>query len=103
MADRVRVLVVDDNLEMARALGEGLDDHGYQGIAVSSGAEAITRLESGGIGAVVTDLRMPNVDGMEVLRTTQQLAQELRRIVPEGTTEGSLFVPKDYLTLPVLQ
>ena len=28
---------------------------------------------------------------------------ELKRIAPEGTTEGSLFVPKDYLTLPVLQ
>jgi putative protease len=35
--------------------------------------------------------------------TTQQLSQALRQIVQQGTTEGSLFVPKDYLTLPVLQ
>jgi putative protease len=35
--------------------------------------------------------------------TSQQLAQELRRTAPQGTTEGSLFIPKDYLTLPVLQ
>ena len=33
----------------------------------------------------------------------QQLAQKLRAISPQGTTEGSLFVPKDYLALPVLQ
>jgi putative protease len=33
----------------------------------------------------------------------QQLARELKRIAPEGTTEGSLFVPEDYLTLPILQ
>jgi putative protease len=31
------------------------------------------------------------------------LGTELKRCAPEGTTEGSLFVPKDYLTLPVLQ
>jgi putative protease len=35
--------------------------------------------------------------------TSQQLAAELSRIAPQGTTEGSLFVPANYLTLPVLQ
>jgi putative protease len=35
--------------------------------------------------------------------TAQQLARELKRIAPGGTTEGSLFVPEDYLTLPILQ
>jgi putative protease len=36
-------------------------------------------------------------------KTAQELARELGRIAPEGTTQGSLFVPADYLTLPVLQ
>ncbi len=36
-------------------------------------------------------------------KSAQQLAGELRRIAPQSTTEGSLYVPKDYLTLPVLQ
>lgn len=35
--------------------------------------------------------------------TSRELAAELRRIAPQGTTEGSLFVPADYLKLPVLQ
>ncbi len=35
--------------------------------------------------------------------TFAELGAELRRIAPQGTTEGSLFVPKDYLVLPVLQ
>jgi putative protease len=35
--------------------------------------------------------------------TTQELGAQLRRLAPQGTTEGSLFVPADYLTLPVLQ
>lgn len=33
----------------------------------------------------------------------EDLARELRGIAPQGTTEGSLFVPKDYLTFPILQ
>jgi putative protease len=36
-------------------------------------------------------------------KSARDLAQELQRIAPEGTTEGSLFVPEGYLTLPVLQ
>lgn len=35
--------------------------------------------------------------------TSATLASKLKRIAPQGTTEGSLFVPKDYLTLPILQ
>jgi putative protease len=36
-------------------------------------------------------------------KTRPQLTQELKRIAPQGSTEGSLFVPSNYLTLPVLQ
>ncbi len=36
-------------------------------------------------------------------RTSRDLAQTLQRVTPGGVTEGSLFVPADYLTLPVLQ
>jgi putative protease len=32
-----------------------------------------------------------------------ELDQRLQKVAPQGTTEGSLFVPEDYLTLPVMQ
>jgi putative protease len=35
--------------------------------------------------------------------TSQQLAAELKKVAPQGTTEGSLFIPADYLKLPILQ
>lgn len=35
--------------------------------------------------------------------TAQQLAVELKKVAPQGTTEGSLFIPADYLKLPILQ
>ena len=40
---------------------------------------------------------------LEGRTTAAQLNSELRRVAPSGVTEGSLFVPKDYLTLPILQ
>jgi putative protease len=50
--------------------------------------------------ARVTQLWKQALDG-EITAAT--LARELKRIAPQGVTEGSLFVPRDYLTLPVLQ
>jgi two-component system response regulator HydG len=72
-AVRFCVLVVDDNPEMARTLADGLGDHGYDAVAVSSGSEAIARLEAGGVDAVVTDLRMPKIDGLAVLDASRRL------------------------------
>ncbi len=40
---------------------------------------------------------------LEGRMSAEELDAALTRIAPQGTTEGSLFVPKDYLTLPVLE
>ncbi len=42
-------------------------------------------------------------DALQGKKSYAQLSQDLRRLSPQGTTEGSLFVPADHLTLPVLQ
>jgi two-component system response regulator HydG len=70
---RPRILVVDDNLEMARTLAEGLADREYDAVAVESGREAIDRLGVERFDAVVTDLRMPKVDGLELLAASRKL------------------------------
>jgi two-component system response regulator HydG len=70
---RSRVLVVDDNLEMARTICEGLADRGYDAQAVGSGRDAEARLGAERFDAVVTDLRMPSIDGLEVLSASRRL------------------------------
>jgi two-component system, NtrC family, response regulator HydG len=76
-----RILVVDDNLEMARTLADGLCDHGFDAEAVGSGTSAADRLRSGGVDALVTDLRMPKVDGLDLLSLSRRLAPERPVIV----------------------
>jgi two-component system response regulator HydG len=70
---RRRILVVDDNLEMARTIADGLSDRGYETVAVGSGAEAVDQLNREPYDAVVTDLRMPDIDGLELLSTSRKL------------------------------
>ena len=72
-SDSPRILVVDDKPDMAEMVADDLCDRGYQGVAVSSGAEALHLLQTQRFDALVTDLRMPDVDGFALLRASQSL------------------------------
>ena len=78
---RRRILVVDDRLEMAETLSDGLRDHGYDAEPVSSPFTAVKMLETQTFDAVVTDLRMPGMDGLQLLAHARRLAPERPVIV----------------------
>ncbi|MGE0711177.1 MAG: sigma-54-dependent transcriptional regulator [Planctomycetota bacterium] len=63
-----RILVVDDELPMRVGLEQVLKRAGYEVVLAETGEEGIARLDQGGLDVVITDLRMPGKDGMEVLR-----------------------------------
>ena len=76
-----RVLVVDDERAMAEMLADGLADRGYRATALSSGEEAVVRLRDEAYDALVTDLRMPGVDGLALLAEARRVAPDLPVIV----------------------
>jgi two-component system response regulator HydG len=76
-----RVLIVDDERAMAEMLADGLADRGYQATALSSGEEAALRLRDESYDALVTDLRMPGVDGLALLAEARRLSPDLPVIV----------------------
>jgi two-component system response regulator HydG len=78
---RARVLVVDDHVEMAEVLAEGLSEQGYDAVACASSAEAAQRLETEPFDALITDLRMPKVDGLGLLALSRRTAPERPVIV----------------------
>jgi two-component system response regulator HydG len=67
------VLVVDDRREMAEMLADGLEDQGFSAVACASSPEAARLLEQEGFDALVTDLRMPGMDGLELLAASRLL------------------------------
>ncbi|HEX8794733.1 MAG TPA: response regulator, partial [Polyangiaceae bacterium] len=59
--------------DMASLVADALVDQGYVALAAFSGSEALDVLRSERVDAVITDLTMPKVDGMDVLRASQRL------------------------------
>jgi two-component system response regulator HydG len=78
---RSRVFVVDDDRALAEALSEGLVDRGFDAIPIASSREAARRLVSEDVDALVTDLRMPGVDGLGLLEISTRSAPERPVIV----------------------
>jgi two-component system response regulator HydG len=100
------ILVVDDHIEMAEMLAEALGEAGWRAEALDSGARALERLEAGGVEALVTDLRMDGVGGLELLAASRRL--DPRRPVIVMTAYGAIDTAVDsirqgayhYLTKP---
>lgn len=63
------ILVVDDEENFARRLAMAFEEAGYEALACFDGASAMTELEKGRADLVVLDVRMPGMDGLQVLRT----------------------------------
>jgi two-component system response regulator HydG len=78
---QARVLVVDDKLDLAETIAERLGDHGFSASPCGSSLEATQRLGSEPFDALVTDLRMPEVDGMGLLARSRKTAPERPVIV----------------------
>ena len=72
--NRPRVLIVDDQLSMAETLADGLAEPGYEAVALSSSREAAKRLADDSFDALLTDLRMPGLDGLELLEISRRAA-----------------------------
>jgi DNA-binding NtrC family response regulator len=86
--ETARVLVVDDRAEMAEMIADDLCARGYDGRAVTSGREALRVLQTERIDVLVTDLRMPEIDGLSLLRSS--VALDPSRPVIMMTAYGAL-------------
>jgi len=66
-----RILLVEDEPNMARTLAKILERKGYDVATAVNGQEALEELATTGFQVVITDLNMPVMDGMQLLRRLQ--------------------------------
>jgi len=106
---RKRILVVDDELSIRKVLQAMLSREGHEVDLASNGAEAISALGERSFELVVTDLKMPGVDGLELLGFCAQHLPGLPVIVitAHGTVDTAVEALKlgayDYITKPFEQ
>lgn len=103
-----KILVVDDNPDVLKLIANILESNDYEVKTVSNGASAIKELESNDYDLVLTDLMMPDVDGMQVLENAILKTPKTMCIIltGHGTIKSSVEAIKkgafDYITKPVL-
>ena len=68
MTDRRHILVVDDEPQITRVLRTALTAHGYDVRVAHDGESALELMKDWHPDLVVTDLAMPNIDGVELCR-----------------------------------
>jgi two-component system response regulator HydG len=76
-----RILIVDDKLELADTLADGLVDRAYDARAVGASRDALAEVRAGRVDLLITDLRMPGLDGLALLEAARAQVPDLPVIV----------------------
>jgi two-component system KDP operon response regulator KdpE len=106
MQTPIRILVVDDESAIRRALRPPLIELGFQVVDVARGEEALQMLRAGGIDVVLLDVNMPGIGGIETLRRIRAFAPRLPilmltvRDAEEEKVEALELGADDYVTKP---
>jgi len=102
-----KVLLVDDDAAVRNALRRVLEHRGYRVFPCSSGGEALEQLANGGFDAMVSDVRMPGMSGLKLLRAVREHDLDLPVILVTGNpdlasaTEAVEYGAFQYLIKPV--
>ena len=105
--DDARILVVDDDRELADILVDYLSKLGYQAVAAYGGIDGLERFKSGVFQMVIADFKMPEFDGMELLKAIKEIDSKVVVLMITGygsidtavaaIKEGAYdFIPKPF-------
>ncbi len=105
--ERLRVLFVDDEEELVSAVVERLDLRGFHAEGATSGSEALELIASRTFDAVVADVKMPGLGGLELARDLRVRRPEVKVILLSGhgssedVEEGLRLGVVEYLQKPI--
>jgi len=81
MKKRAKILVVDDEAAIRESLCDWLSDVGYEVLTAENGPQALEIIEREKLGIVITDLVMPGMDGIELMKTAKNILPNIEVII----------------------
>lgn len=105
--DKIRILIADDEMEFASTLVSRLELRNFEVRMVNSGLDALEAIEEKQPDVLLLDLKMPDLDGLEVLARLRENYPDLQVIILTGHgsfeagREGMELGAYDYLMKPV--
>ena len=91
MGEQLHILIVDDNPDMADSLADILQVKGYDVHTTHSGAQALNILHDHPIDILLTDVKMPGMNGLELYRETRKAYPKLVTIFMTAYTADELI------------
>ena len=85
MNDQIRILVVDDEPKLCHLIEELLKLEGYRVDVSISNMEALQMIKKNKYQMLITDLKMPGIDGLELIQKARELNPEIRTIMITGS------------------
>ena len=85
-----RILVVDDEDHIRNILMRTLIAEGYDVTGASSGAEAVSRVEDETFDVLISDVRMPGMDGLETVRAIKARQPDIIAVMASGVSEEEI-------------
>lgn len=73
--EKAKILIVDDELQITRVLSMACTAHGYSVKSAADGVAALDTLKHWAADLIITDLSMPNLDGVELCRAVRKLSK----------------------------
>ena len=101
------ILIVEDDTENRAAMVKVLEGAGYKTLETDNGQQALDLIQEEDVDILVTDLRLPIMDGVELLKRAKAVSQEIEviMITGQGTVEIAVEAIKegayDFITKPV--
>jgi DNA-binding NtrC family response regulator len=101
-----QILIVDDEPLMCKSLGEVVRRAGYNVVTASNGYEALEYLQQEQVSVIITDMNMPKMDGIEVLKQAKAIIPNISVIIITGyatvdtAVEAMKYGAIDYITKP---
>ena len=89
-----KVLIVDDDEVTRRALCSCLEASGYEPTEASDGMDALSRLQTGAYALVITDYRIPGLNGLELLHIVKRTWNTPILFISGDLTEGEELVAR---------